>query len=225
MDEASKAVEAAARRSPPSAPSSNSRATRSCGRCRTRRSAIRSPRTLSDNLTVGYNTSEVIMARLMQTTSAKERVYQQSVSFFSTNESVLTALSASFTGMHGLHESTQTLEQDEGRRQPEPRDALRDRRQGPGGGAEGRLRPDDPRRLGQEARRLRRQLPAALVRDHRRNAQTQHQERRTRFAMRSRRANGAWRDWCKRAPSWSRRRAKFAWSKRPRRRAGASPAR
>ena len=49
------------------------------------------------------------MARLMQTTSAKERVYQQSVSFFSTNESVLTALSASFTGMHGLHESTQTL--------------------------------------------------------------------------------------------------------------------
>jgi hypothetical protein len=64
---------------------------------------------LSDNLTVGYNTSEVIMARLLQTTSAKERVYQQSVSFFSTNESVLTALSASFTGMHGLHESTQTL--------------------------------------------------------------------------------------------------------------------
>ena len=64
---------------------------------------------LSDNLTVGYNTSEVIMARLMQTTNAKERVYQQSVSFFSTNESVLTALTASFTGMHGLHESTQTL--------------------------------------------------------------------------------------------------------------------
>lgn len=64
---------------------------------------------LSDNLTVGYNTSEVIMARLLQTTNAKERVYQQSVSFFSTNESVLTALTASFTGMHGLHESTQTL--------------------------------------------------------------------------------------------------------------------
>jgi len=66
---------------------------------------------LSDNLTVGYNTSEVIMARLLQTTSAKERVYQQSVSFFSTNESVLTALSASFTGLHGLHESTETLNQ------------------------------------------------------------------------------------------------------------------
>ncbi len=64
---------------------------------------------LSDNLTIAYNTSEVIMARLMQTTSAKERVYQQSVAFFSTNDSVLTALKASFTGMFGLHESTETL--------------------------------------------------------------------------------------------------------------------
>lgn len=65
---------------------------------------------LADNLTIGYNTSEVIMTRLMQTTSAKERVYAQSVSFFSTNEAVLTALKASFTGMFGLHESTKTLE-------------------------------------------------------------------------------------------------------------------
>jgi hypothetical protein len=65
---------------------------------------------LSDNLTVSYNTSEVVMARLMQTTNAKERVYSQAVSFFSTNEVVLTALSASFTGMFGLHEGTQTIE-------------------------------------------------------------------------------------------------------------------
>ncbi|WP_245944863.1 cell surface protein [Pelagibacterium lacus] len=64
---------------------------------------------LSDNLTISYSTSEVIMARLMQTTNAKERVYQQSISFFSTNETVLTALSASFTGLFGLHESTETL--------------------------------------------------------------------------------------------------------------------
>jgi hypothetical protein len=64
---------------------------------------------LADNLTIGYNTSEVVMARLMQTVSAKERVYQQSVSFFSTNESVLTALKASFSGLVGLHETTQTL--------------------------------------------------------------------------------------------------------------------
>jgi hypothetical protein len=65
---------------------------------------------LSDNLTVSYNASDVVMARLTQTTSAKERVYQQSVSFFSTNDVVLTALTASFTGLHGLAESTKTLE-------------------------------------------------------------------------------------------------------------------
>jgi hypothetical protein len=50
------------------------------------------------------------MARLMQTTSAKDRVYKQAISFFGTNETVLTALSASFTGLHGLHESTRTVE-------------------------------------------------------------------------------------------------------------------
>ncbi len=65
---------------------------------------------LSDNLTISYNTTEVVMARLMQTTSAKERVFGQSVTFFSTNDSVLTALKASFTGMFGLHESTKTLD-------------------------------------------------------------------------------------------------------------------
>ena len=65
---------------------------------------------LSDNLTVSYNTSEVVMARLLQTTNAKERVYSQAISFFSTNEVVLTALTASFTGLFGLHEATQTVE-------------------------------------------------------------------------------------------------------------------
>ncbi len=64
---------------------------------------------LADNLTVSYNTSETVMARLLQTTNAKERVYSQSVSFFGTNETVFTALAASFTGLHGLHESTETL--------------------------------------------------------------------------------------------------------------------
>lgn len=65
---------------------------------------------LSDNLTVSYNTSEVIMARLQQTNHAKERLYSQAVTFFSTNETVLTALTASFTGMFGLSESTRTVE-------------------------------------------------------------------------------------------------------------------
>jgi DNA repair exonuclease SbcCD ATPase subunit len=65
---------------------------------------------LADNLTIGYNTSEVVMARLMQSHTAKERVNAQAVSFFGTNETVLTALTASFTGLTGLHESTRTLE-------------------------------------------------------------------------------------------------------------------
>ena len=65
---------------------------------------------LAENLAINYNTSEVIMARLMQTNAIKKRLYQQAVTFFSTNETVLTALSASFTGLFGLHESTQTLE-------------------------------------------------------------------------------------------------------------------
>jgi hypothetical protein len=65
---------------------------------------------LADNLTIGYNTSEVVMARLMQSHTAKERVNAQAISFFGTNETVLTALTASFTGLTGLHESTRTLE-------------------------------------------------------------------------------------------------------------------
>ncbi|HET9027619.1 MAG TPA: hypothetical protein VFN07_08855 [Trueperaceae bacterium] len=65
---------------------------------------------LSDNLTISYNTSEVVMARLMQTNTAKERVRAQAVSFFSTNETVLTALTATFTGLFGLNESTRALD-------------------------------------------------------------------------------------------------------------------
>jgi hypothetical protein len=64
---------------------------------------------LAENLSISYGTTEVIMARLHQITDCKERVYSQAVIFFGTNETVFTALSASFTGMHGLHESTQTL--------------------------------------------------------------------------------------------------------------------
>ncbi|MGV6818107.1 MAG: hypothetical protein ACWA44_12660 [Thiotrichales bacterium] len=64
---------------------------------------------LADNLKLSYNTTETVMTRLVQTTDIKERVYAQSVSFFGTNEIVLTALSASFTGLSGLFESTEAL--------------------------------------------------------------------------------------------------------------------
>ncbi len=65
---------------------------------------------LAENLSVSYNTTEVIMARLQQANEVKERVYSQAITFFSTNETVFTALNASFTSLQGLHESTQTLE-------------------------------------------------------------------------------------------------------------------
>ncbi len=86
------------------------RATKCCASTQEEEKRYQIAKDLSDNLTISYNTSEVIMARLMQTTSAKERVYSQAVSFFSTNDSVLAALKASFTGMFGLHELTKTLE-------------------------------------------------------------------------------------------------------------------
>ena len=126
---------------------------------------------LSDNLTICYNTSEVVMARLMQTTNAKERIYAQSVTFFSTNDLVLTALKASFTGMFGPARVDRDAERDEGRRIEVAGDAVRDRRQGAGGGGQGRLRPDDPRRRGEEAGRLRGRLPGARAGDHRGDAQ------------------------------------------------------
>jgi flagellar motor protein MotB len=65
---------------------------------------------LAENLSVSYNTTEVIMARLMQSNDVKGRVYSQAVSFFGTNETVFTALNASFTSLQGLHESTRTLD-------------------------------------------------------------------------------------------------------------------
>jgi hypothetical protein len=65
---------------------------------------------LAENLSVSYNTTEVVMARLAQSTEVKERVYSQAVSFFGTNETVFTALNASFTSLQGLHESTRTLD-------------------------------------------------------------------------------------------------------------------
>jgi hypothetical protein len=65
---------------------------------------------LAENLSISYNTTDVVMARLVQTNDVKERVYSQAVSFFGTNETVFTALNASFTSLQGLHESTQTLE-------------------------------------------------------------------------------------------------------------------
>lgn len=62
---------------------------------------------LFNNLSIAYNTGDVVMGRIQQAQEVHERVFNQSVMFFKTNESVLTALSASFTQLRSLHETTQ----------------------------------------------------------------------------------------------------------------------
>lgn len=65
---------------------------------------------LAENIRASYATGEVVMARLDQTTSIKERVYQRAVTFFSTNETVFTGLNAATTSVQGLNESTRALD-------------------------------------------------------------------------------------------------------------------
>lgn len=65
---------------------------------------------LAENLRIAYSATEVTMARLAQSHSAKERIWKQAVTFFATNTTVLSALKASFTGIAGLHEATMTVE-------------------------------------------------------------------------------------------------------------------
>lgn len=65
---------------------------------------------IADDLKTAYNTAELVFARLQQTHTVKERLYQRSVTFFSTNEIVFSGLAASFTAMSGLAEATNTME-------------------------------------------------------------------------------------------------------------------
>ncbi|MDF0730405.1 merozoite surface protein 3b [Pseudomonas entomophila] len=64
---------------------------------------------IADDLRVGYNTAEMVFARISQVHVVKERQYQRMVSFFSTNEVVLTSLAVSFTANQGMAEATHTL--------------------------------------------------------------------------------------------------------------------
>jgi len=61
---------------------------------------------LAENLTVAYSVTEVTMARMAQSHDAKDRMWQQAVSFFATNSGVLSALKATYTGLVGLNEIT-----------------------------------------------------------------------------------------------------------------------
>jgi hypothetical protein len=65
---------------------------------------------LADDIKTSYNTAELVFARLQQTHTVKERLYQRAVTFFATNETVFTGLAASFTSMSGLAEATNTME-------------------------------------------------------------------------------------------------------------------
>lgn len=65
---------------------------------------------LADELKTSYNTAELVFARLQQTHAVKERLYQRMVSFFSTNEVVLSGMAASFTASGGLAEATNTMD-------------------------------------------------------------------------------------------------------------------
>ncbi|QLL14930.1 merozoite surface protein 3b [Pseudomonas chlororaphis] len=64
---------------------------------------------IADQLKAAYNAAELVFARLSQYHSVKERLYQRAVSFFATNEIVLTGLAAGFTSSGGLAEVTNTL--------------------------------------------------------------------------------------------------------------------
>lgn len=64
---------------------------------------------IADDLRVGYNTAEMVFARISQVHVVKERQYQRMVSFFSTNEIVLTSLAVSFTANQGMAEATHSL--------------------------------------------------------------------------------------------------------------------
>ncbi|MBI5390368.1 cell surface protein [Candidatus Woesearchaeota archaeon] len=64
---------------------------------------------VAENLKIGYNVGETLMAKLQQTHDVKEQVYTQGVTFFSTNEHVFTFMAAVYQSQHGLHEATQAM--------------------------------------------------------------------------------------------------------------------
>jgi len=64
---------------------------------------------VADNLKVGYNVGETLIAKLQQTHGLKKQVYDKAVTFFQTNEHIFTTMDAVYTSEQGLHESTQTL--------------------------------------------------------------------------------------------------------------------
>ncbi len=67
-------------------------------------------KSISENLTIAYNVGDTIIAKLNQTHGTKKAVYQQSILFFTTNESVFTSLDATLTSQAGLAAASNTLD-------------------------------------------------------------------------------------------------------------------
>ncbi len=65
---------------------------------------------ISENLRIGYDVGETLVAKLKQTNDVKTRVYRRAVTFFTTNEHVFTILRTVYTSQHGLNEITQATE-------------------------------------------------------------------------------------------------------------------
>lgn len=72
-------------------------------------SLLKGAEKISNNLTVGYATTEVVMMRVAQTTGVKEGLLQQMIAFFVTNETAFTGISVAIADLQGVHEATQSL--------------------------------------------------------------------------------------------------------------------
>lgn len=59
---------------------------------------------LYNNLTVAYSAGDQVMERIRQTSDVHERIYSQSVTFFTTNEVVFTALEAAYIQLRSVNE-------------------------------------------------------------------------------------------------------------------------
>ena len=65
---------------------------------------------IAENLSIGYDVGETLVAKLRQTHEAKDQVWRRSVTFFTTNEHIFTILATVYTSQRGLHEVTQATE-------------------------------------------------------------------------------------------------------------------
>ena len=62
---------------------------------------------VADQLRVSYGASEFIFKSIDDTRKVKNRLFNQSTTFFATGESVLTGLAVKYTQNAGMHEATQ----------------------------------------------------------------------------------------------------------------------